>query len=136
MAAFLGDIAFLIGILVIAAGLLVLHKASSDPKPILLNIAGELLVIAGILTVLCTTYFYFKYHLAGELEHPYPIHSEIMKEMKNMHGQYMEKINMNISEMESDVSFDIEDDENEVTILMNKRLSCENCGLYKEWSHG
>jgi small-conductance mechanosensitive channel len=81
MAAFLGDIAFLFGILITASGLLVLHKASSDPKPKLLNIAGKLLVIAGILTALCTTYFYFKYHLAGELEHPYPIHGTMMKDM-------------------------------------------------------
>lgn len=133
MAAFLGDIAFLIGILVIAAGLLVLHKASSDPKPKLLKIAGKLLVIAGILTALCTTYFYFKYHLAGELEHPYPIHSDIMKDM---HGQYMEKINLNIGGMQSDVSSEIEDDESGVAILINKRLSCEYCGLYEEWRHG
>ncbi|MBL1141878.1 MAG: hypothetical protein HND53_07610 [Proteobacteria bacterium] len=111
MAAFLGDIAFLIGILVIASGLLVLHKASSDPKPKLLIIAGKLLVIAGILTALCTTYFYFKYHLAGELEHPYPIHSAMMKDMKKMHGQHMDKMMMNRGGMQTDVSSVIEDDE-------------------------
>lgn len=87
MAVFLGDIAFLTGILVIAAGLLVLHKASSDPKPKLLNIAGKLLVIAGTLTALCTTYFSFKYYLAGDLEHPYPIHGAMMKDMEHIHGQ-------------------------------------------------
>ncbi|GJM04419.1 MAG: hypothetical protein DHS20C09_04100 [marine bacterium B5-7] len=106
MAAFLGDIAFLTGILITAGGLLILHRARSDPKPRLLKIAGTLMVVAGIGTALCTTYFYFKYHLAGELEHPYPIHGAMLKDMKKMHGQHMDKM-MNRDGMETDVSFEI-----------------------------
>ena len=90
MAAFLGDIAFLIGILVTAGGLLVLHRASSDPKPKLLKVAGILLVVAGISTAICTSYFYLKYHFAGQLEHPYPVHGmPMMKDMQKMHKQRM-----------------------------------------------
>jgi thiol:disulfide interchange protein len=93
MAAFFGDIAFLIGILVIAFGLLILHRASTDSKPKLLKIAGVLLIVAGIGTAICTSYFYLKYHLSGELERPYPIHRmSMMKDMQQMHQQHMEKM--------------------------------------------
>jgi hypothetical protein len=72
MAAFLGDIAFLFGIVVAVAGLFTLHKAGADPRPALLKVAGVVLLVAGIGTALCTSYFYLKYHFAGDLEHPYP----------------------------------------------------------------
>jgi len=83
MAAFLGDIAFLLGIVVAASGLLTLHCAAADPRPKLLKIAGIVLLVAGIGTALCTTFYYFKYHLAGDLEHPYPVmmDGKMMKEM-------------------------------------------------------
>ena len=82
MAAFLGDIAFLLGIVVAVFGLLTLHCAAADPRPKLLKIAGIVLLVAGIGTALCTTYYYFKYHFAGDLEHPYPV---------MMHGKMMMK---------------------------------------------
>jgi hypothetical protein len=75
MAAFLGEIAFLAGILVIAAGLLVLHRAAADPRPRLLRIAGVVLLAGGIGTAICTGYYFLKYQIAGELEHPYPMQS-------------------------------------------------------------
>lgn len=72
MAAFLGDIAFLLGILVTASGLLVLHRAGGDPRPVLLRTTGILLLAAGVGTALCTGYFWLKYHFAGDLQHAYP----------------------------------------------------------------
>ncbi len=72
MAAFLGDIAFLLGVVVAVSGLFTLHKAYADPRPVLLKVAGIALLVTGIGTALCTSYFYLKYHFAGDLEHPYP----------------------------------------------------------------
>ncbi|MBI2970221.1 MAG: hypothetical protein HYY36_05720 [Gammaproteobacteria bacterium] len=72
MAAFLGDIAFLLGIVVTVAGLFTLHRAAGDPRPVLLKTAGIVLLAAGIGTALCTGYYWLKYHFAGDLEHPYP----------------------------------------------------------------
>lgn len=83
MAAFLGDIAFLFGVVVAVAGLFTLHKATADPRPVLLKTAGFVLLAAGIGTALCTGYYYLKYHFAGDLEHPYPVmkHEMMMKKM-------------------------------------------------------
>jgi uncharacterized membrane protein len=74
MAAFLGDIAFLLGIIVASAGLFTLHRAAGDPKPALLKTAGIVLLVAGIATALCTAYYYARYHFAGDLDHAYPAH--------------------------------------------------------------
>jgi hypothetical protein len=48
MAQFLGDLAFLIELFAVAAGLLVLHRAASDAKPMLLRAAGWLLIAGGV----------------------------------------------------------------------------------------
>lgn len=89
MAAFLGDIAFLFGVVVAVAGLFTLHKAATDPRPALLKIAGIVLLVAGIGTALCTSYFYLKYHFAGDLEHPYPVVSGKMSMMHDMDRKMM-----------------------------------------------
>lgn len=83
MAAFVGDIAFLLGIVVAASGLLTWHCAAADPRPKLLKIAGIVLLVAGIGTAICTAFYYLKYHLAGDLEYPYPV---------MMGGKMMEKM--------------------------------------------
>jgi hypothetical protein len=72
MAAFLGDIAFLFGILITTGGLLLLHRAGGDPRPVILRTAAILMLAGGIGTALCTGYFWMKYHFAGDLEHAYP----------------------------------------------------------------
>ncbi len=89
MAAFLGDIAFLFGIVVAVAGLFTLHRAVADPRPKLLKIAGFVLLLAGIGTATCTTFYYFKYHLAGDLEHPYPVMMDGKMMMKKMMRERM-----------------------------------------------
>lgn len=101
MAAFLGDIAFLFGVVVAVAGLFTLHKAATDPRPALLKIAGIVLLVAGIGTALCTSYFYLKYHFAGDLEHPYPVmmHEMMMKKMMDK-SMKDEKPSMNTSDEE------------------------------------
>lgn len=91
MAAFLGDIAFLFGVLVIAAGLLVLHRAGGDPRPVLLRTAGIVLLAGGIGAALCTGYYYLKYHFAGDLEYPYPVIPGMMSMMHGKDGKMMMK---------------------------------------------
>jgi len=86
MAAFLGDIAFLFGVVVAAAGLFTLHRAGGDPRPALLKTAGILLLAAGIGTAVCTSYYYLKYHFSGDLEHPWPA-AVSGKKMKMMMGE-------------------------------------------------
>ena len=89
MAAFLGDIAFLLGIVVAASGLLTLRCAAADPRPKLLKIAGIVLLVAGIGTAICTAFYYFKYHLAGDLEHPYPVMMDGRMMMKKIMQERM-----------------------------------------------
>ena len=87
MAAFLGDIAFLAGIVVAAAGLFALHRATGDTRPALPRTAGILLLAAGICTAICTSFYYLKYHRAGDLDHAYPAAAAgAMPMMKMMHG--------------------------------------------------
>ena len=89
MAAFLGDIAFLFGIVVAVAGLFTLHRAIADSRPKLLKTAGIVLLVAGIGTAACTTFYYFKYHFAGDLEHPYPVMMDGKMMMKKMMRERM-----------------------------------------------
>lgn len=102
MAAFLGDIAFLFGVVVAVAGLFTLHMAGADPRPALLKVAGIVLLVAGIGTALCTSYFYLKYHFAGDLEHPYPVMSGKTHMMQGMKKKMM---------MEKMMGNQIEDDQ-------------------------
>ena len=111
MAAFLGDIAFLFGIVVAVAGLFTLHKAGADPRPALLKIAGIVLLVAGIGTALCTSYFYLKYYFAGDLEHPYPVVSGKMSMMHGMDGKMMMEKMMDKRMKDKQPSMDIPDDE-------------------------
>jgi len=103
MAAFLGDIAFLFGILIIAAGLMALHRAITDPHPVLLKTTGIVLLAAGIGTALCTGYYYLKYHFAGDLEHPYPIVAGEMSRMQEKLGR-MHRMKMMGGEMDRERS--------------------------------
>jgi hypothetical protein len=111
MAAFLGDIAFLFGIVVAVAGLFTLHKAGADPRPELLKIAGIVLLVAGIGTALCTSYFYLKYHFAGDLEHPYSVVSGKISMMHGMDGKMMMEKMMDKRMKDKQPSMDIPDDE-------------------------
>ena len=86
MAAFLGDIAFLFETVLVAAGLLTLHRAAGDPRPVLLKVAGIVLVVAGVGGAICTSYYYFKYHFAGDLDHPYPVSAAAMSMMMGKGG--------------------------------------------------
>lgn len=123
MAAFLGDIAFLFGVVVAVAGLFTLHKATADPRPVLLKTAGIVLLVAGIGTALCTGYYYLKYHFAGDLEHPYPVMSGKMSMMhgmdKKMMMERMMDKRMNDKQMVIDATrgFETRDSEDEQPVI-------------------
>lgn len=86
MAAFLGDIAFVLETAMAVAGLVMLHRAAGDPRPALLKVAGIVLLVAGAGAAICTAYYYSKYHFAGDLDHPYPVSAGAMSMMMGTGG--------------------------------------------------
>lgn len=67
MAQFMGDIAFLLELGLVAAGIVLLH-AGRERSAALLRAAGWILVVGATATALCTGYFWFHYHGAGDFE--------------------------------------------------------------------
>ena len=67
MAQFLGDIAFLLELALVAAGLGLLH-VGRDRAASLLRAAGWILVVGATGTALCTGYFWLRYHQAGDFD--------------------------------------------------------------------
>ncbi len=68
MAQFLGDIAFLFEMLLVAGGLVLLHHSRRQGAG-LLRAAALVLLLTGAGTALCTTYFWLRYHGSGDFEH-------------------------------------------------------------------
>ena len=68
MAQFMGDIAFLLELGLVAAGLVLLWIGRLRSAG-LLRAAGWILVVGATATAICTTYFWFRYHQAGEFDH-------------------------------------------------------------------
>ncbi|PIR39764.1 MAG: hypothetical protein COV35_00750 [Alphaproteobacteria bacterium CG11_big_fil_rev_8_21_14_0_20_39_49] len=66
---FSADIAGILEIAVIAAGLITLYFAGKE-KSVLLKSAAWLMIVGGIAVGLCTTYWWFTYHKRGYFEHP------------------------------------------------------------------
>lgn len=66
MAQFLADIAGMLELFAVAAGLVLLHRARKDAPAGLLKAAGWILVIGGVLVALCTAYYWFKYQARGD----------------------------------------------------------------------
>jgi hypothetical protein len=87
MAQFLADIAGMLEIFAIAAGLVLLHRAYKDPPAKLLKAAGLVLVIGGIAVGLCTSWYWIKYQAAGEFDSAAPWHMQA--EPGSMPSQHM-----------------------------------------------
>ena len=68
MTQFTGDIAGMLELFAIAAGLVLLHRADKEAPAKLLKAAGWVLVAGGILVGICTTFYWFKYQSRGELD--------------------------------------------------------------------
>tara|TARA_R110000868_G_scaffold411035_1_gene701454 strand:- start:28416 stop:28652 length:237 start_codon:yes stop_codon:yes gene_type:complete len=69
---FLGDIAFILELGVIGAGLVTLYYAMKE-KSKLLKLAGYIMAVGGLLTALCTGYFSTKYWLDGAYDSATPM---------------------------------------------------------------
>lgn len=65
---FTADIAGILEIAVIAAGLITLYFANKE-KSTLLKSAAWLMIIGGIAVGICTSYWWLKYHSHGHFEH-------------------------------------------------------------------
>lgn len=72
MAQFLGDIAFLFEMVLLAGGLVLLHRGRQEGAG-LLRVAAIVLLLAGAAGALCTTYFWFRYHGQGDFDRAYPM---------------------------------------------------------------
>ncbi len=83
MAQFLGDIAFLLEMVLVAAGLVLLHRSRQETAG-LLRAAAVVLLLAGTGTAICTGYFWFRYQGQGDFDHAYPMPMASM-----MHGGMM-----------------------------------------------
>lgn len=68
MAQFTADIAGMLELFAIAAGLVLLHRAGKEAPAKLLRAAGWVLVVGGIVVGACTTFYWFKYQSRGELD--------------------------------------------------------------------
>ncbi len=68
MAQFTADIAGMLELFAIAAGLVLLDRASKDAPAKLLKAAGWVLVAGGVVVGLCTTLYWFKYQSRGEFD--------------------------------------------------------------------
>lgn len=67
MAQFIGDIAFIMELVVIASGLYLLGKTKKEDH-VLIKTSGYLLTIGGAVIMVCTSFFYLKYYFQGEFE--------------------------------------------------------------------
>lgn len=68
MAQFLGDLAFLVELFAVAAGLLLLHRARDEAKPVLLRAAAAVLLVGGIGGAACTGYYWLRYQSRGDFD--------------------------------------------------------------------
>lgn len=79
MAQFAADIAGILELFAIAAGLVLLHRVSKEAPAKLLEAAGRLLVASGLVVGACTTFYWFDYqspeqvlkrrYAKGEIDH-------------------------------------------------------------------
>ena len=75
---FLGDIAFILEVLVVGLGFIALHYALKENAK-LMKIGAYILIVVGILSSLCTGYYWMKYFYQGE-------YSTGMHSSRMMHG--------------------------------------------------
>jgi len=64
---FLGDIAFIFDVVLLAAGLITYHWAKKE-KSQLLKGAAWMMIVTAVLAVICTGYYWMSYYQAGMFE--------------------------------------------------------------------
>ncbi len=77
MAQVLGDIAGMLEIFASATGMVLLHLASKNPPARLLQAAAGVLILGGVFSGLCTTWYWLQYRSDGGFDHAThgPMHS-------------------------------------------------------------
>ena len=86
---YLMHIAIFLGLIVTAAGIVGLRFAAKERSGHF-RLASWILIIGGILSLACMTYYNFKYWQAGYFETPFPMMSHMMgnpNAMMPMHGE-------------------------------------------------
>lgn len=69
MSEFVGDIAYALDIALIGFGLMALHYARQEDAK-LVRAGAWIMLIGGVLGLICTGMFWFKYWTAGHFDHP------------------------------------------------------------------
>ena len=87
MAEFLGDIAFMLEVLIFGLALIVFHYGKKEGAK-LLTLSGGFMGVAALLGMVCTGYFYLKYYFDDAFDRAYPTHQMMMKGGM-MHGGMM-----------------------------------------------
>lgn len=78
MAMFLADIAFMLELALLVAGLYLFHSAKGNGSN-LLRLAAFLAVIGSISGMACTGYYSMKYHFQGNFDSAFPQPSQMMR---------------------------------------------------------
>ncbi|MCH2546543.1 MAG: hypothetical protein MK052_02880 [Alphaproteobacteria bacterium] len=86
---FTADIAGILEIAVIAAGLITLYFANKE-KSVLLKSAAWLMIIGGIAVGACTAYWWLKYYNHGHFDHPTSIQVNVPPQDDITHHYYRE----------------------------------------------
>lgn len=89
MSQFTADIAGILEIAVIAAGLITLYFANKEQSGLLKG-AAWLMIIGGIAIGLCTSYWWFKYHSSGYFNNPSSIIVTSIPEDNTVHHYHPE----------------------------------------------
>ncbi len=64
---FLGDIAFILEVALLAAGLVLFHRAGKEGSR-LLKVTAWIMIVTAVLAVICTSYYWIYYYQAGAFE--------------------------------------------------------------------
>ncbi len=91
MNVFLGDIAYVLEIALIGAGLVVLYYALKESSK-LMKAAGYIMLVGGVSGLICTSFFSIKFWLGGYFDHPSNVAVHVIKhETEDAHHFFPEE---------------------------------------------
>jgi hypothetical protein len=88
IAQFLGDLAIMFELALIAHSLVVLHQGVRQSAT-LLRLAGGILILGGAVGAVCSVYYYLQYRGQGAFEEAYPRDHMDARRMREIMGEMM-----------------------------------------------
>lgn len=89
MAAFLGSIAFLFSVALLAWGFLVLSRRRAE-EGTFTTVAAFILILGGLCGIVCNSYFYAKYYFDDQLDNAYPTRTMMSGSAMSGRGMQMQ----------------------------------------------